>query len=145
MGPAYTVRLASWARACGTMFPRPHPGAGPWTDNGIKSPPNQQAWMWPAVLQPQPHGNQPHIHRRCWETPALTVVMCCPRGQRTVNEPVVCLRHGARSSIRTAKHFHPSKTLFSVNHYRKQREGARRFLPMEGPKQVGPMCMWSLS
>lgn len=142
MGPAYTERLVSWARACGTMFPRPHQGAGPRTHNGIKSPPNQQAWMWPAVLQHQLHGNQSHIHRRCWETPALTVVLSTGT---EVNEPVACLRRRARSRIRTVKHFHPSKTLFSVNHYRKQREGARRYLPMEGPEQVGRMCIWSLS
>ena len=59
-----------------------------------------------------------------------------------VNELVVRLSHGARSSIRAAKHFHPSETGCSINHYRKQLGGG--FLPTEGSRQVGPTCLVTL-
>ena len=56
-----------------------------------------------------------------------------------VNELVVRLCHGARLPIRAAKHFHPSETGFSINHFsinhRKQWGG--RAVPANGRLKTG--------
>lgn len=84
IGAAYTKRLVNRARACGTAYPGPRPATGPQTHNGGNLPsPSQQARTWRAGLRPQPHSDQPHVHGRWWEAPALTVVMC---GLRTTED-----------------------------------------------------------